>query len=170
MALPLSWHDAKPLLANMDGPVAPDDWQGGLPIKYHLGGKRVRVHVKIEMDNSTQPYYVVEGRIRGAQLPDEWIVLGNHRDAWVFGGVDPQQRYRIDDGTDPRAGKVGQGQARVRGAPSSSAVGTEKRSASPVPPSGESSSPMSCAKKPSPISTSMRPRPDRIFTARPLRR
>src|SRR5271156_3855808 len=89
MALPLSWHDAKPLLANMDGPVAPEDWQGGLPLKYHLGGKRVRVHVKIEMDNATQPYYVVEGRIRGAQLPDEWIVLGNHRDAWVFGGVDP---------------------------------------------------------------------------------
>jgi N-acetylated-alpha-linked acidic dipeptidase len=89
MALPLSWHDAKPLLAQMDGPVAPDDWQGGLPIKYHLGGNRVRVHVKIEMDDSTQPYYVVEGRIRGAQLPDEWIVLGNHRDAWVFGGVDP---------------------------------------------------------------------------------
>jgi N-acetylated-alpha-linked acidic dipeptidase len=89
MALPLSWHDAKPLLANLDGPLAPNDWQGGLPLKYHLGGKRVRVHVKIEMDNSTQPYYVVEGRIRGAQLPDEWIVLGNHRDAWVFGGVDP---------------------------------------------------------------------------------
>jgi N-acetylated-alpha-linked acidic dipeptidase len=89
MALPLSWHDAKPLLSNMDGPVAPNEWQGGLPIKYHLGGNRVRVHVKIEMDNSTQPYYVVEGRIRGAQLPDEWIVLGNHRDAWVFGGVDP---------------------------------------------------------------------------------
>ncbi len=89
MALPLSWHDAKPLLSNMDGPVAPDDWQGGLPFKYHLGGKRVRVHVKIAMDNSTQAYYVVEGRIRGAQLPDEWIVLGNHRDAWVFGGVDP---------------------------------------------------------------------------------
>jgi N-acetylated-alpha-linked acidic dipeptidase len=89
MALPLSWHDAKPLLANMDGPIAPEDWQGGLPIKYHLGGNRVRVRVKIEMDSSTQPYYVVEGRIRGAQLPDEWIVLGNHRDAWVFGGVDP---------------------------------------------------------------------------------
>jgi N-acetylated-alpha-linked acidic dipeptidase len=89
MALPLSWHDAKPLLSNMDGPVAPDDWQGGLPFKYHLGGNRVRVHVKIEMDNSTQPYYVVEGRIRGAELPNEWIVLGNHRDAWVFGAVDP---------------------------------------------------------------------------------
>jgi N-acetylated-alpha-linked acidic dipeptidase len=94
MALPLSWHDAKPLLAQMDGPVAPtdwqgQDWQGGLPIKYHMGGSRVRVHVKIEMDNSTQPYYVVEGRIRGGDLPDEWVVLGNHRDAWVFGGVDP---------------------------------------------------------------------------------
>jgi N-acetylated-alpha-linked acidic dipeptidase len=89
MALPLSWHDAKPLLENMDGPIAPENWRGGLPIQYHLGGERVRVHLKIEMDNSTQPYYVVEGRIRGAELPDEWIVLGNHRDAWVFGGVDP---------------------------------------------------------------------------------
>jgi N-acetylated-alpha-linked acidic dipeptidase len=89
MALPLSWHDAKPLLENMGGPMAPQDWQGGLPIKYHLGGERVKVHLKIEMENGTQPYYVVEGRIRGAELPDEWVVLGNHRDAWVFGGVDP---------------------------------------------------------------------------------
>jgi len=89
MALPLSWHDAKPLLENMDGPLAPPEWQGGLPIQYHLGGERVKAHLKIEMDNGTQPYYVVEGRIRGAELPDEWVVLGNHRDAWVFGGVDP---------------------------------------------------------------------------------
>jgi N-acetylated-alpha-linked acidic dipeptidase len=89
MALPLSWHDAKPLLENMDGPLAPSEWKGGLPIEYHLGGERVRVHLKIEMDNSIQPYYVVEGRIRGSELPDEWVVLGNHRDAWVFGGVDP---------------------------------------------------------------------------------
>jgi N-acetylated-alpha-linked acidic dipeptidase len=89
MALPLSWHDAKPLLENMDGPLAPENWGGGLPIQYHLGGERVKVHLKIEMDNGLQPYYVVEGRIRGAELPDEWVVLGNHRDAWVFGGVDP---------------------------------------------------------------------------------
>lgn len=89
MGLPLSWHDAKPLLENMDGPVAPADWQGGLPFQYRLGGERVKVHLKIEMDNHIQPYYVVEARIRGAQLPDEWVVLGNHRDAWVFGGVDP---------------------------------------------------------------------------------
>ena len=89
MALPLSWHDAKPFLENMDGPVAPKDWQGGLPFEYHLGGDRVKAHLKIEMDNGLQPYYVVEGRIRGSELPDEWVVMGNHRDAWVFGGVDP---------------------------------------------------------------------------------
>ena len=89
MALPLSWHDAKPFLQNMDGPIAPKDWQGGLSFEYHLGGERVKAHLKIEMDNGIQPYYVVEGRIRGSELPDEWVVMGNHRDAWVFGGVDP---------------------------------------------------------------------------------
>ena len=89
MALPLSWTDAKPLLENMGGPVAPADWQGGLPIQYHLGGEQARVHLKIEMDNSIKPYFVVEGRIQGADVPNQWIVLGNHRDAWVFGGVDP---------------------------------------------------------------------------------
>jgi N-acetylated-alpha-linked acidic dipeptidase len=89
MALPLSWHDAKPLLENLDGPVAPADWQGGLGFSYHFGGGQEKVHLKIEMENGLQPYYVVEGRIRGGELPDEWVVLGNHRDAWVFGGVDP---------------------------------------------------------------------------------
>ena len=89
MALPLSWKDAKPLLENIGGPLAPPDWQGGLPMKYHLGGEKARVHLKIKMDNSIKPYYVVEARIKGSELPDEWIVLGNHRDAWVYGGVDP---------------------------------------------------------------------------------
>ena len=89
MAMPLSWHDAKPLLENMDGPVAPDSWQGALGFPYRLGGEKEKVHLKIEMDNRIQPYYVVEARIRGSELPDEWVVMGNHRDAWVFGGVDP---------------------------------------------------------------------------------
>ena len=88
IALPLSWHDAKPLLENMDGPVAPTDWQGGLPITYRLGGSVV-AHLKVEMDNSTQPYYVVEARIKGSEYPNEWVLLGNHHDAWVYGGVDP---------------------------------------------------------------------------------
>ena len=89
MALPLSYKDATPLLQNLGGPLAPADWQGGLPFDYHLGGEQARVHLKIEMDHSIKAYYVVEGRIRGSELPDEWVVLGNHRDAWVFGGVDP---------------------------------------------------------------------------------
>jgi N-acetylated-alpha-linked acidic dipeptidase len=88
VALPLSWHDAKPLLENMNGPTAPNDWQGGLPITYRLTGA-VQAHLKVQMDNSIQPYYVVEARISGAQFPDEWVLLGNHHDAWEYGGVDP---------------------------------------------------------------------------------
>jgi N-acetylated-alpha-linked acidic dipeptidase len=88
MAVPLSWRDAKPLLQSMDGPEAPIEWQGGLPIKYRLGGG-VQAHVKVDMNTGTVPYYVVEARLRGSERPDEWIVMGNHRDAWEFGGVDP---------------------------------------------------------------------------------
>ncbi len=89
MGVPLSWHDAEPLLRKMDGPVAPESWQGGLPFKYRVGGKRVVAHLKVDMNTSVQPYYVTEARIRGSESPDQWVVLGNHRDAWVFGGVDP---------------------------------------------------------------------------------
>jgi N-acetylated-alpha-linked acidic dipeptidase len=88
VALPLSWRDAKPLLENMNGPEAPKDWQGALPITYRLTGA-VTVHLKVDMDTSMQPYTVVEARIRGSDLPDEWVLMGNHRDAWAFGGVDP---------------------------------------------------------------------------------
>lgn len=89
IGVPLSWRDAQPLLAHLDGPAAPQSWQGGLALKYRLGGNRVRVHLKVNMDTSIQPYYVTEARIRGAESPDEWVILGNHRDAWAYGGVDP---------------------------------------------------------------------------------
>lgn len=89
MGLPLSWHDARPLLENIGGPVAPDSWQGGLPFKYHLGGDVEEIHLKIEMQTPIEPYYVVEARIEGSEFPDQWVILGNHRDAWVYGGVDP---------------------------------------------------------------------------------
>jgi N-acetylated-alpha-linked acidic dipeptidase len=88
IALPMSWRDAKPLLENMNGPEAPSNWQGGLPIKYRLTGA-VRARVKVDMDTSVMANYVVEARLRGSDFPDEWIVMGNHRDAWEFGGVDP---------------------------------------------------------------------------------
>jgi N-acetylated-alpha-linked acidic dipeptidase len=89
MALPLSWHDAKPLLENLDGPEAPKDWQGALPITYHLGGERVKLHLKIQMQESLKANYVVEASLRGTEQPDEWVLMGNHRDAWVFGAADP---------------------------------------------------------------------------------
>jgi N-acetylated-alpha-linked acidic dipeptidase len=88
MAVPLSWHDAKPLLEHMGGPEAPKDWQGGLPIKYRLGGVG-KVHLKVLMDDSIAPYYVVEARIKGSEHPEQFVVLGNHHDAWEYGGVDP---------------------------------------------------------------------------------
>lgn len=88
MAVPLSWRDAKPLLEHMGGPVAPKSWGGGLPITYRLGGQ-ARVHMKVDMDTRVMPYYNVEARIRGAKHPEQFVVLGNHHDAWEFGGVDP---------------------------------------------------------------------------------
>jgi N-acetylated-alpha-linked acidic dipeptidase len=89
MALPMSSRDIQPILEKLGGPRAPDAWQGKLPIDYRLGGRDVRLHVTIDMQTDIQPNYVVEGRIRGSERPDEWVVLGNHHDAWVFGGVDP---------------------------------------------------------------------------------
>src|SRR2546429_6519852 len=76
---PLSWHDAKPLLENMNGMEAPKSWQGALPIKYRLSGA-VTARVKLDMDTSFQQYNVAEARIRGSELPDEWVLLGNHRE------------------------------------------------------------------------------------------
>jgi N-acetylated-alpha-linked acidic dipeptidase len=88
MALPLSWHDARPLLENMNGAEVPPDWRGALPITYRYTGA-VTVHVHVDMDTRIRPYTVVEARIRGSELPQEWVLFGNHRDAWVYGGVDP---------------------------------------------------------------------------------
>lgn len=89
IAVPLSWRDAKPLLEALTGPVAPTSWQGALPITYRVGPGPTTVRVNVAMDDSLRSIWVVEGRIRGTEEPDKYVVLGNHRDAWVFGGVDP---------------------------------------------------------------------------------
>jgi N-acetylated-alpha-linked acidic dipeptidase len=88
IALPLSARDARPLLERMTGEEVIPAWRGDLPITYRYAGG-VRVHVHADMDTSIKTYTVVEGRIRGAELSDEWILVGNHRDAWAYGGVDP---------------------------------------------------------------------------------
>lgn len=88
-AAPMSYKDARRILERMGGPRAPDSWQGGLPFKYHLGPGPVKLHLVIENDKKVRSIWNVVGRLRGVERPDEWVVLGNHRDAWVFGGVDP---------------------------------------------------------------------------------
>ena len=88
--IPISYGDAQPLLANLDGPVAPEAWRGALPITYHLGpGCARNVHLKVAMDNSTRPLYDVIAKIPGSEFPDQWILDGNHHDAWVHGASDP---------------------------------------------------------------------------------
>jgi N-acetylated-alpha-linked acidic dipeptidase len=87
--LPISYEDAQPLLENLTGPVAPEEWRGALPVTYHLGPGGAKVHLKVEMDNSTHPLYDVVARIPGSEFPDQWILYGNHHDAWVHGADDP---------------------------------------------------------------------------------
>ena len=87
--MPISYADAQPLLAALEGPVAPAGWRGSLPITYHLGPGPAKVHLLIESDWSQKPVYNVIAKIPGAESPDEWVVRGNHRDAWVYGAWDP---------------------------------------------------------------------------------
>ncbi len=87
--LPISYHDAKPLLASINGPVAPADWQGGLPITYHVGPGSAVVHLKLDFNWNIVPAYDVIATIKGSEFPDEWVMRGNHHDAWVNGANDP---------------------------------------------------------------------------------
>ena len=87
--LPISYEDALPLLRNLDGPVAPESWRGALPITYHVGAGPAKVRLAVTFDWQTRPMYNVIARIPGARYPDQWIIHGNHHDAWVNGANDP---------------------------------------------------------------------------------
>ena len=88
--LPISYHDAKPLLAALDGPVAPAAWRGALPFTYRIGGgTKTTVHLKIKQSWDIVPAYNVIAKIKGSEYPDEWVIRGNHHDAWVNGASDP---------------------------------------------------------------------------------
>ena len=89
---PLSYKDAAPILEALDGPNVPHEWQGGLPFAYHLGGgSAVKVHMHLEQDYKLRTIWDVVGTIDGTdpEDPNAWVVAGNHRDAWVYGAVDP---------------------------------------------------------------------------------
>ena len=87
--LPISYGDAQPLLAALRGRVAPAEWRGALGITYHLGPGPARVHLRVKSDWNLKPLYDVIARIPGAVAPDEWVIRGNHHDAWVNGAEDP---------------------------------------------------------------------------------
>src|SRR5688572_15415163 len=87
--LPISYADALPLLRNLDGSVVPESWRGALPITYHFGGGTPTVRMKLEFNWDIKPIYNVIATLRGSERPDQWIIRGNHRDAWVNGAEDP---------------------------------------------------------------------------------
>jgi len=87
--MPISYGDAKPLLAALGGQTVPRDWRGGLPITYHVGPGPAKVHLKVSSNWDIKPIYDVIARIPGSTFPDQWIIRGNHHDAWVNGAEDP---------------------------------------------------------------------------------
>lgn len=87
--LPISYSDALPLLKNLDGAVVPESWRGSLPITYHYGGRSPTVRMKLEFNWEIKPIYNVVAKMQGSQYPDQWVIRGNHRDAWVNGADDP---------------------------------------------------------------------------------
>ncbi|WP_228237253.1 transferrin receptor-like dimerization domain-containing protein [Allomuricauda sp. M10] len=87
--LPISYEDAQPLLEALEGPVAPEKWRGGLPITYHIGPGPAKVHLKLEFDWQLKPAHNLIATMKGSEFPDQWVVRGNHHDAWVHGASDP---------------------------------------------------------------------------------
>jgi N-acetylated-alpha-linked acidic dipeptidase len=88
-SMPISYADAWPILEHLGGQDSPRDWQGSLPFTYHVGPGPTKVKIHLKQDYQFRTIWDVVGRIRGSELPDEWVVAGNHRDAWVYGAVDP---------------------------------------------------------------------------------
>ncbi len=86
--LPISYSDAVPLLSALRGPVAPDDWRGGLPLTYHVGPGPAKVHLKVSSNWDLKPIYDVIATLHGSD-DNEWVLRGNHHDAWVNGADDP---------------------------------------------------------------------------------
>jgi N-acetylated-alpha-linked acidic dipeptidase len=86
---PLSYGDAWPILEHLAGPESPRDWQGSLPFTYHVGPGPVKIKLHVKQDFQFRTIWDVIGKVRGTESPNEWVVSGNHRDAWVYGAVDP---------------------------------------------------------------------------------
>jgi N-acetylated-alpha-linked acidic dipeptidase len=93
ISIPISYHDASPILQALKGPGVPQGWQGALGFRYHLGQTEgsggIRVHLVSVQDYQRRMIWDVIGKVKGSDFPDEWVIVGNHRDAWIYGAVDP---------------------------------------------------------------------------------
>ena len=87
--IPISYQDAQPLLAALQGPPVPANWRGGLPLTYRIGPSRTSAHLKLAFNWDLKPVYDVVATMRGSEEPDVWVLRGNHHDAWVNGADDP---------------------------------------------------------------------------------
>lgn len=87
--LPISYGDALPILRQLKGKVVPNEWKGALPITYHVGPGPARVGMNLKFEWKNRPLFNVVARIPGATRPDEWVIFGNHHDAWAMGADDP---------------------------------------------------------------------------------
>ena len=151
--MPISYADALPLLQALEGPVAPEAWRGALPITYHFGPGPAKVHLKLEFDWKLVPAHDVIAVMKGADVPDEWVLRGNHHDAWVNGADDPvsgavalMEEARVV-GELAKAGCAPEAHHRVRRS------GTAKSRACSAPPSGWRRTATSCGRRPWPTST-----------------
>jgi N-acetylated-alpha-linked acidic dipeptidase len=88
-SLPVAARDARVILEAIEGAAAPAAWQGALPLGYRIGPGPARLRMTVRMDDGVRPIWTVTGMFRGSEFPDEVVIVGNHRDAWVYGGVDP---------------------------------------------------------------------------------
>jgi len=89
VSAPLSWRDAQVILGALEGPEAPPQWKGAMQVAYRAGGGAATVRMRVLADNKVRPIWTVTGRLTGSASPDDLVIVGNHRDAWVYGGVDP---------------------------------------------------------------------------------
>ena len=88
-SLPISWGEAQKIFEALEGPASPTGWQGAIPLTYHLGPGPAKLHMNVAQDYAVRPIWNVIATLKGRERPDQWVMCGNHRDAWTYGAVDP---------------------------------------------------------------------------------
>jgi N-acetylated-alpha-linked acidic dipeptidase len=88
-SLPISWGEAQKIFEALEGPASPPGWQGAIPLTYHVGPGPAKLHMNVAQDYAVRPIWNVIATLKGRERPDQWVMCGNHRDAWTYGAVDP---------------------------------------------------------------------------------